>query len=67
MAARLTPDRAPLGGVGTPQKPFGFYDATVDGGWQVPDEPYVRTTEDPAASTRRSNCSQASHLLGAYS
>jgi choline dehydrogenase-like flavoprotein len=43
-----TPDMAPLGGVGTPQKPFGFYDATVDGGWQVPGEPYVRTTEDHA-------------------
>jgi choline dehydrogenase-like flavoprotein len=43
-----TPDLAPLGGVGTPQKPFGFYDATVDGGWQVPGEPYVRTTEDHA-------------------
>src|SRR5579864_1641486 len=41
-----TPDRAPLGGVGTPQKPFGFYDATVDGGWQVPGEPYVRMTEE---------------------
>src|SRR2546421_21662 len=27
-----TPDQAPLRGVGTPQKPFGFYDATVDGG-----------------------------------
>jgi choline dehydrogenase-like flavoprotein len=43
-----TPDMAPLGEVGTPQKPFGFYDATVDGGWQVPGEPYVRTTEDHA-------------------
>ena len=41
-----TPDMAPLGGEGTPQKPFGFYDATVDGGWQVPGEPYVRTTEE---------------------
>ena len=41
-----TPDLAPLGGEGTPQKPFGFYDATVDGGWQVPGEPYVRTTEE---------------------
>jgi len=41
-----TPDMAPLGGVGTPQKPFGFYDATIDGGWQVPGEPYVRTTEE---------------------
>lgn len=43
-----TPDQAPLGGVSTPQKPFGFYDATVDGGWQVPGEPYVRTTEEHA-------------------
>jgi choline dehydrogenase-like flavoprotein len=43
-----TPDLAPLGGVGTPGKPFGFYDATVDGGWHVPGEPYVRTTEDHA-------------------
>jgi choline dehydrogenase-like flavoprotein len=43
-----TPDMAPLGGVGTPGKPFGFYDATVDGGWQVPGEPYVRMTEEHA-------------------
>lgn len=43
-----TPDQAPLGGEGTPQKPFGFYDATVDGGWEVPGEPYVRAPkEDP--------------------
>jgi len=41
-----TPDMAPLGGVGTPQKPFGFYDATVDGGWRVPGEPYVRASEE---------------------
>lgn len=34
------PRDAPLLGVGTPEKPFGFYDATVDGGWQVPGEPY---------------------------
>jgi len=41
-----TPDLAPLRGAGTPEKPFGFYDATVDGGWQVPGEPYVRASED---------------------
>src|SRR6201988_1005631 len=40
-----TPDLAPLGGVSTPQKPFGFYDATVDGGWEVPGEPYVSASE----------------------
>jgi len=32
---------APLLGAGTPDKDFGYYDATVDGGWQVPDEPYT--------------------------
>jgi choline dehydrogenase-like flavoprotein len=42
-----TPELAPLGAVGTPDKPFGFYDATVDGGWQVPGEPYVRASEEP--------------------
>jgi len=35
------PDQAPLRGAGTPHKPFGFYDATVDGGWTVPKEPYL--------------------------
>ena len=38
---------APLRGAGTPDKPFGFYDATVDGGWTVPGEPYTNaSTED---------------------
>jgi len=32
---------APLRGVSTPDKDFGFFDATVDGGWQVPGEPYT--------------------------
>ncbi len=41
-----TPELAPLAGVSTPDKPFGFYDATVDGGWEVPGEPYVRASED---------------------
>src|SRR5205085_6164817 len=31
----------PLRGVGTPDKDFGYYDATVDGGWDMPDEPYT--------------------------
>ncbi|HCD28049.1 MAG TPA: GMC family oxidoreductase, partial [Gammaproteobacteria bacterium] len=31
---------APLRATATPDKPFGYYDATVDGGWQVPGEPY---------------------------
>lgn len=32
---------APLRGVRTPDKHFGYYDATVDGGWTVPGEPYT--------------------------
>jgi choline dehydrogenase-like flavoprotein len=42
-----TPDQAPLGGAGTPDEPFGFYDATIDGGWQVPGGPYVQSGDDP--------------------
>src|SRR6266849_4460933 len=39
-----TPELAPLRDSSTPDKPFGFYDATIDGGWRVPKEPYrVRT------------------------
>jgi choline dehydrogenase-like flavoprotein len=37
--------QAPLGGVATPDKNFGFYDATVDGGWQVPGEPYTSASD----------------------
>ncbi|MFC4701261.1 GMC family oxidoreductase [Glaciecola siphonariae] len=33
--------QAPLMGAGNKDKNFGFYDATVDGGWSVPDEPYT--------------------------
>lgn len=32
---------APLRGSGTPDKPFGYFDATVDGGWQIDGEPYT--------------------------
>lgn len=35
-----TPELAPLRASGTPDKPSGFYDATIDGGWSVPGEPY---------------------------
>jgi choline dehydrogenase-like flavoprotein len=34
------PEQAPLRGNRTPDKPFGYYDSTVDGGWRVPGEPY---------------------------
>ena len=39
---------APLRGASTPEKPFGFWDATIDGGWQVPGEPYTSASDDPA-------------------
>jgi len=32
---------APLRGAATPDKPFGYFDATVGGGWQVDGEPYT--------------------------
>src|SRR3984957_1023991 len=34
------PSQAPLRGAPTPDKPYGFYDATVNGGWELPGEPY---------------------------
>ncbi|MDO6427024.1 GMC family oxidoreductase [Thalassotalea sp. 1_MG-2023] len=36
-----TNGEAPLMGAGNVDKDFGFYDATVDGGWSVPGEPYT--------------------------
>lgn len=39
--------QAPLLGAGTVDKPFGFHDATVDGGWQVPGEPYTQASDKP--------------------
>ncbi|HVU16261.1 MAG TPA: GMC family oxidoreductase [Candidatus Didemnitutus sp.] len=40
--------QAPLRATGTPEKPFGFHDATIDGGWAVPGEPYTQSSEDPS-------------------
>lgn len=43
-----TSHQAPLADAATPDKPFGFYDATVGGGWTVPREPYlVRRNKRP--------------------
>ncbi len=41
-----TPDQAPLRGTSTPDKEFGFYDSTVEGGWQIPGEPYSNASEE---------------------
>ena len=43
-----TNGEAPLRASSTPEKPFGFHDATVDGGWEVPGEPYTSASNDPA-------------------
>ena len=37
----------PLRGMSTKEKPFGFVDATVDGGWNVPGEPYTQASDTP--------------------
>ncbi len=41
-----TNDTAPLRGAGTPDKYFGFHDATVGGGWIVPGEPYTNASDE---------------------
>ncbi len=41
------PSQAPLMGMSTPDKPYGFHDATIGGGWQVPGEPYTNATSRP--------------------
>ena len=42
-----TASQMPLRGMGTREKPFGFADATVDGGWEVPNEPYTQANDKP--------------------
>src|SRR5215204_4588945 len=41
-----TPAQGPLMATATPDKPFGFHDATVGGGWEVPGEPYTNTSKN---------------------
>ena len=41
------PDQSPLLGTATPDKQMGFCDATVDGGWEVPGEPYTQASAKP--------------------
>ena len=31
------PDQAPLCGASTPDKDLGFWDSTIDGGWEMPE------------------------------
>jgi choline dehydrogenase-like flavoprotein len=41
------PAQAPLRAAGTLDKPLGFYDSTVNGGWDVPGEPFTNASTDP--------------------
>ena len=41
-----TPDMAPLRGVKTFDKQYGFYDASVESGWEIPGEPYVNASKE---------------------
>jgi len=41
------PDQSPLLGTPTPDKQMGFVDATVDGGWEIPGEPYTQASAKP--------------------
>ncbi len=45
------PDQGPLSSVSTPEKFFGFWDATVNGGWSV------QVSRTPRQVTRRRNSS----------
>jgi len=46
-----TAGQAPLRAGATPDKHFGFHDATVDGGWTNPGEPYLTQRADKPAGT----------------
>src|SRR5579871_1035861 len=41
------PEQTPLLNTPTPDKQMGFTDATVDGGWEIPDEPYTQASDKP--------------------
>jgi choline dehydrogenase-like flavoprotein len=41
------PEQTPLLNTPTPDKQMGFTDATVNGGWEIPDEPYTQASNKP--------------------
>lgn len=40
-----TPNQAPLRATSTPDKQYGFYDHSVESGWEIPGEPYTNASE----------------------
>jgi choline dehydrogenase-like flavoprotein len=41
-----TPNQSPLRAAPTPDKQEGFYDATINGGWTIPGEPYTSASQE---------------------
>ena len=42
------PSEAPLRGVPTPDKQYGFHDCSINSGWEIPGEPYTNASREPA-------------------
>ena len=45
-------NQAPLRGVATPDKQYGFYDASIESGWELPGEPYTNASSEPSRQFR---------------
>ncbi len=41
------PSQAPLRGVATPDKQYGFHDCSINSGWDIPGEPYTQAGKEP--------------------
>ena len=41
------PSQAPLRGVSTPDKQYGFHDCSIHSGWDIPGEPYTNANPEP--------------------
>lgn len=47
-----TPDQAPLRATRTPDKQYGFYDGSIESGWEIPGEPYTNAAQEEARQFR---------------
>jgi choline dehydrogenase-like flavoprotein len=46
------PSQAPLRAMPTPDKQYGFYDASIESGWTMPGEPYTQAYTSPGRQFR---------------
>ena len=46
------PSQAPLRGVPTPDKQYGFHDCSIHSGWDIPGEPYTNASKNPVNQFR---------------